>query len=441
MKSLNILPVLGLCFLLAVSLTGCENDDVLSLDDFEWGTSSGGTGVEYIVEPDDGINSVNSLKKAIDANGPGTYILMRNGHYYCEGQVTISSNVVIKAQEGEGQPPVIQPICDAQGGLPDQVLRLECDTIRFENVYFLGKDAATGNLLQRWFRVQNTIRMEMDHCIMETSTGMAIRCESEGNRIFIKNSVLRNISRPTSASNGRLIDARKHDQDSIVIHNNYLYNFTGMIYRQDNAVTNYFELSQNTIWNAANVQNLDCPYKAVIENNIFANFGWKPAELPESGTDPVQWSFDLSAFKGSENLLPDIKVTVRNNNFFFSKELEDLYKEYEGRVFRRTLGSTNAGTVSLGSYVLREEQFVFENNITEELDFVYAPPLPLAYMRDWMDDPDGAGNSSTASFDTDEDGIVGIVNGNMYDFTYTSGASLTASTTGGKLGAVIDPVF
>ena len=44
--------------------------------------------------------------------------------------------------------PIIQPICDAQGALNADMIRLE-GSATFENIYIIGKDAATGNLMQR----------------------------------------------------------------------------------------------------------------------------------------------------------------------------------------------------------------------------------------------------------------------------------------------------
>ena len=57
-------------------------------------------GVEIIVEPDDGITSVNSLTKAVEENGDGTYVLRRDGIYYMEGQNVFKNNIIVKAENG-----------------------------------------------------------------------------------------------------------------------------------------------------------------------------------------------------------------------------------------------------------------------------------------------------------------------------------------------------
>ena len=79
MKARNIL-FFSLGALLALSLTGCEQEDIMSIGDLE--IPQKGSGVEIVVEPDDGITSVNALAKAVETYGAGTYILRRNGVYY-----------------------------------------------------------------------------------------------------------------------------------------------------------------------------------------------------------------------------------------------------------------------------------------------------------------------------------------------------------------------
>lgn len=428
MKARNIL-FFSLGALLALSLTGCEQEDIMSIGDLE--IPPKGSGVEIVVEPDDGITSVNALAKAVETYGAGTYILRRNGVYYVEGKHPYQSNIVVKAEEGEGQMPVIQPISDEQGAMPNYLFELECDSARFENVYFLLRDAATGNLHDRAIRLTGTpTRVEIDHCILETATSTFFRCDNSNNNIFISNSVIRNISRPTSASNGRVVDTRGHDQDSIVLRNNYIYNVTGQILRQDNSMTKYYELSHNTCWNVANVQNLDCPYEMVFENNIFANWGWKP--LKNNPENPQQWVFDLSAFSGRETMKDNLKISIRNNNFYFAPEVEALYTQYPGSKRTDLSNATGVG--------LRADQFVYENNISEVLTFDYAPALPLAYIQYFFANP--SESDCTEPFDSDEDGVIGVINGEMFTFRYApSFRSATASTTGGPLGADIEVVF
>ena len=74
------------------------------------------------------------------------------------------------------------------------------------------------------------------------------------------------------------------------------------------------------------------------------------------------------------------------------------------------------------------------------LTFDYAPALPLAYIQYFFANP--SESDCTEPFDSDEDGVIGVINGEMFTFRYApSFRSATASTTGGPLGADIEVVF
>ena len=79
MKSIRIYPVmLGLLSLLFIP-TGCEQEDILTLEDFPEikGNEGNEPGNEFIVEPDNGIDRVNSLTNAIKEHGDGTFIILK----------------------------------------------------------------------------------------------------------------------------------------------------------------------------------------------------------------------------------------------------------------------------------------------------------------------------------------------------------------------------
>lgn len=64
---------IGLLFALSLLCVGCENEDILDINDLEISPSNPESVV--IVEPDDGITSVNALTKAINE--------MEMQHIYC----------------------------------------------------------------------------------------------------------------------------------------------------------------------------------------------------------------------------------------------------------------------------------------------------------------------------------------------------------------------
>ena len=85
-----------------------------------------------------------------------------------------------------------------------------------------------------------------------------------------------------------MIDSRGNEQDSIVINNCYVYNNTAHIVRFDNVVTNYFGIKQSTFYNVGHHIQINYAIKVEIENNIFANVGWK-----SSAESNVFWQISI----------------------------------------------------------------------------------------------------------------------------------------------------
>lgn len=425
MKLIKYFSIVGMFAIMTFIMVGCELEDIMTLDDIS--IEEKGSTIEIIVEPDDGIDRVNSIANAINENGDGTYILRRGGTYYVEGKTTCNYNVVIKAEPGTGDLPRIQPIMDATGAMPSYIFEMYANS-RFENVYILSRDAASGNSHDRAILLnKEDLRLELINCYLEGGTSATIRIHGKNCKIFITNSVLRNVSNPISPSNGRLIDTRGNSQDSIVIRNSYCYNNTGQILRHDGSCTKYLELSGNTFWHQAHVQNIDSPFEMIIENNIFANYAWKPVSSP----DDAIWDIDISPVSKNGYDPAMIKHIVRNNNFFNTTDLEECFAStpLPAGQYRRTKLMTDE-TAAL----LADGRFVYENNFEEVLAFDNRPPLPVDWIKYFISGKDM--KYCEEWFDVDEDGIEGIKIDAMYSFKYPmTSRSATASTTGGPIGA------
>ena len=411
---------IGLLFALSLLCVGCENEDILDINDLEISPSNPESVV--IVEPDDGITSVNALTKAINENGDATYILRRDGVYYMEGKYVFKHNVVIKAENGSGKMPIIQPICDAQGALNADMIRLE-GSATFENIYIIGKDAATGNLMQRLFRIdESNVRLKFDNCFIDHCRNFCIRTDNVNNKIYLNNSTIRNLALTSDPANGRLIDSRGNEQDSIVINNCYVYNNTAHIVRFDNVVTNYFGIKHSTFYNVGHHIQINYAIKVEIENNIFANVGWK-----SSAESDVFWQISIPK---KDERAQDISMSVCNNNLFFSEEFERLFAKYPQNLKRTTLSDD-------GYQLIEEGKLTFKDNFSEVLTFDYPPVLPMGYIDKFFENM-GSNMSKWADlpFYVDEDGVEGIEVGKTFTFHYsTSSKSATASTTQGPIGA------
>ena len=379
------------------------------------------------VEPDDGVTRVNSLPKAIKENGDAIYELERGGVYYLEGKNVITHNVTIRATYGSEPLPTIQPVSDAQGALNSDMLRFE-GNVTFENIYFNGKDAASNNIMQRLFRLdKKNLRLRFDGCFVENCRNFCIRTDNSGSKVYIENSTFRNFALTSDSANGRLFDSRGNAPDTISITNSTIYNLTGHLIRFDGSVANYVEFKNNTVYNVGYHFRIDYAMKAYIENNIFANVGWKASYKADSSG--AFW--DLKELEKSDTYNPnDICIYIRNNNVYTDQAIKALYTKYPGNIERVPLNA-------VAQTMLADGRLVYENNISEVLAFDGAPQLPMAYIDKFFEVLNtGMSPWADLPFYVDENGMDGFTNGETFTFRYSSSsASATASTTNGPLGA------
>lgn len=406
-------------------LAACEPKDTFSEDNIDLPPV---TPQEIVhVAPDDGVTRINSLPQAIAENGDAIYELERDGVYYLEGKNVIKNRVTVRAAYGTGQLPTIQPISDAQGALNSDMLRFE-NSVTFENIYFNGRDAASNNMMQRLFRIdKKNLSLRFNGCFVENCRNFCIRTDNSGSKIYIANSTFRNFALTSDPANGRLFDSRGNAADTISIVNSTIYNLTGHLIRFDGAIVNLVEFRHNTVYNVGFHFRVDYAMEAYIEDNIFANMGWKAGY--NAASPGAFW--DLRALASGGTYDPaDIRIYIRNNNVYTDAAIKDLYLKYPGNIERIPLNSTAEAMISDG-------RLVYENNITEVLTFDNPPALPMSYIDKFFEVLN-TGMSAWADlpFYVDENGIDGFTNGETFTFNYPqSSLSGTASTTGGPLGS------
>lgn len=428
MKSIKInLVAIGIG-LLSISLTSCEKENTLTLQDFPDISIDPGNnpGKEIIVEPDNGIDRVNSLTKAITENGDGTYILRRGGVYYFEGNNTIRSNVTIKSEDAEeGNLAQLQPLADANGAVSTNMVLIE-KNVTLENVYINAVDAATNKVPDRVLVAnQPNLTLTLKNCFVDNVRQALFRLNTVGNKVLIDNCTIRNTANSTSPDNGRIVDTRANNQESIVINNSYVYCQTDRIVRFDNSGTAHYALTNNTFFNIGRHIEINYAIDVLIENNIFADCGWKLTSSPG-----VLWDVAM-ANEANDPRVKNAKIIIRNNNIFYEPTLSNMLKNYPNFQLRTGL---SADAIKMKN----DGRFIEENNFSEVLTFDYAPPLPTAYWKLFFDKNGSSsmGDASGLPFAVDEDGKEGIVFGKTYTFNYPANTiSAIASTTGGPIGA------
>jgi hypothetical protein len=190
-----------------------------------------------------------TLNQAI-ANNPTvkTFILKRNFPYLLSGELVLSTSITIKAEDGPGKRPIL--LYGPPPGAPtiDQLIRTSAN-LRLEGLHLTNRDNL-GGISQRMVRTAaDNIRIEAHDCIFDDSGQTAFRLDSKGTRIFVTDCIGTRLGQPNNPDNGRFIDDRGNQVDSVVIHNSLIYNVTSRIYRDGGEVTNYMQITNSTFMN------------------------------------------------------------------------------------------------------------------------------------------------------------------------------------------------
>ena len=415
-----------------------------------------------VVEPDEGVE-VGALNNAISsAADPGNTIfeLKRGGLYLLNGSISHTGYTLhIRAGEGEGSRPVLQPAVDDQGASsrhfnPGASLILE-------GLYLQGRGELGAVNVQpiRLSGANSTVII--DDCYLDYAAQSFIRLNSSGNKIYFRNSIFRNSCNPTDPANGRTIDTRGNPQDTLSIDNSTIYNNGARIIRPDGAAINHINFNHNTVFQVSFTQDfsLDVTKTAKVTNNIFYNFAYRA----NNTTHSPFFSAD-SIGEGGPYTDADRSFDFSNNNFYTQPEIGDILDEYGlDTLFRFNSWDTEQKDTIWFRYVTRTNVFADQNildtavltpkpillhfidngqadtaNIfSEPLDFKNPPPLNLEYWQFYVENNYSISGTNPPSPFADEDpDVVGEVETGAYDFSYPNNArSATAAEGGLPLGA------
>jgi hypothetical protein len=322
----------------------------------------------------------------------------------------------IRTNPNDSERAILQPFAGS-GGEASRAFQARGD-LRIEGIQVKNVDQL-GGLQERTIRMrEDDIRLTIDNCWLEIDDQVTIRCDENGARIFISNSIISNQGQGNDPDNGRLIDDRGNDVDSLVIFNTVAYNITSRFLRDGGGLIDYAEVNQNTFVNSSQ-RGFDFGEigELIFTNNMIANGSFEGVDVPEgdNGFEEgfvtiAEWSNDPGAQQ----------LTVTNNNIFTESSLTDLYPA--GVVEVPLLDSL--GTALLGSAA--------QDNTTEVVTFTNGPAAPVAYLTDFFND--NVPNSATW-WDDDSN----FPDFPEYDFSYANSfASFSGGTDGQPIGTLQD---
>jgi hypothetical protein len=286
-----------------------------------------------VVEPDNYPASVGALNRAIEADDLGNnmrandvYELKRGGVYWLDATINHRFHLHIRAEQGEGPPPIIRPAVDLTGTA--RRLFETRGNLTLEGVY-LSHLSDQGNLVQNITRVLgDNLRIVIDNCWLEFDQQAFVSLRANNAKIFITNTKGRNVGANNAGGNGRIVDVRGNRVDTLVVENSTFYNVMYSPYRGDGGFANYIRINHNTFLDAAANWEFDYVRELEFTNNQFANMTFRGTGLLTNVSGFEQGPYPMSAvagvfrFTSFQNIADlndeDRRIIFANNNLQFS---------------------------------------------------------------------------------------------------------------------------
>ncbi len=260
----------------------------------------------------------------VDSNT--VYVLERgeNKYYLLDGSLENRYPLNIISR-GDGDRPKLVPGV-VTGGEASRPFRPRAD-ITLKGCYVTSVDQL-GGLLKNQFRVSaGGARIVIDDCFLDYDSQSIFRLDSDDISVFITNSIIANVGATTSPNNGRVIDTRGNNVDSISVTNSTLYNITSRVLRPGGGLIMYANYSQNTFVNVAQFCiSFEETVEAMFTNNIVVNAQFYGNS--ENSEDPRSW-VSVDSLKDSTLIANGYtqKVMISNNNFYLDPSIVAAYPD------------------------------------------------------------------------------------------------------------------
>lgn len=345
------------------------------------------------------------------------YELQKGGYYITLSSIeNVNYPLYIRAAAGGGKKPIIRPGVSG-GGVSNRPFQAR-GNLTLEGVYVTNLDEQNA-LLQNIIRLSaDNVKLTIIDSHLDRDLQAAIRCDAKNQKVIIKNSIISNIGTMQSPDNGRGVDDRGNDIDTLIYENNTFYNLTSRILRDGGGIIKYCWINHNTV---VNVAQWGCSIGAAIEahfrNNLFINTGFLGAS-----TTNVWFMFDTAALPQSWiDQGYTQKLRIHNNNFYVSPEIVAALPT--GRTATPVFNAHAQAAVDAGGWGSTIKNAA--------VTFTASPGVPLKVMQDYFN------TAVTTKTDMDKGGGSPDYGKTQMPFIFgypTSSALYTAGTANQPLG-------
>ncbi len=352
----------------------------------------------------------------VDSNT--VYLVQRGGLYLLNGTIENRFPLTVVAA-GEGARPILQPAVST-GGESARPFTPRSD-LTLRGLYVTNLDEL-GGLNTRIVRIRSEgARVIIDDCHLDKDGQSGIRIDNDSVKVYITNSIVSNIGRAASLDNGRGIDTRGNNVDSIYVENSTFYNLTSRVIRDGGGFINRLIFNHNTVVNVAqHGMTVGEVRTASIANNLWVNASFLgQSDSTYAGREIIGLD-SLEVERGGTQF-----VNIRNNQFYTGPAILAVYGD-SVRITRLFDEDTQALVDGFGG----------TNNNVDTLAFPFsmgpAAPADLAMSR-WL----GVADEELPDMDDGNGGpdAAGGQEQLPFDFGYSdSEPAFIASTAGQPLG-------
>ncbi len=336
---------------------------------------------QTVISVSPGLGTLNdAISNYIADNGATSmdviFELEDGGFYILTSTIENEDPLRIEAAAGAAVRPVIRPNVP-EGGDPFRAFRARND-ITLRGLFITNKDALGGSDAQILRVSEDSARVVVDNCQLDFATQSALRLDNTDNKVYITNSVISNIANLSNPGNGRGIDDRGNDIDTLWVENTTFYNLSARLLRDGGGVIKYAKFDHVTGVHLGD-RSIDLGdfVQAEITNCLFVNPGFFGFNEP-----------GVSALQVDSSELVESAV-ISNINFYVDPALLDLYdqlnvdaEEGDSIFVRNGLNSDATNIAEAGG--------TLETITNIAVEFNNGPATPLDYVESFYEDPDNA---------------------------------------------------
>jgi len=356
-------------------------------------------------------------------------------YYLLTGSISnIGYHLTIVAEDGAGARPFLQPLTPT-GGESSRAFRPKGD-LTLKGLHITGIDDLGGFPLRIIYGNADSIRLDIEDCWLDGDAQSAFRVGNEGMSIIARNSIISNIGQPSDPNNGRGIDDRGNNMDTVIIENCTFFNLTSRIIRDAGGWIKYCRFTNNT---AVNIAQFGVSFGEVgfldMKDNLFMNASFFPT-TPDPDDDPYYVIGTEYIGTELENMGITQEVNISNNSFWLDTAQLQPYLA-ERAVVSSLFNQPAQAFVTAGG----KEATILD----EKVDFANGPPFHDLMLYHHFE-------PGQVPLETPPLPIPSIPYGKFwhtvmyYDLDYIGNLTITGASDGGHLGdprwdATLDPTI